>query len=168
MNKQPHEWLDAWKNHQQSLTDKLNIAAGEAHLTVLSQQWQSTGWWDKYMLRIHDNTVFCREILMAAHGIYYWYARTIIPEQSYQANPHFFARLEQESIKNLIFNEPKVQRLEFKVYPINRDCIEFFWVKKHLEPSEKVLWLRLSTFVLLGQYPFYLVEILLPELGCLI
>lgn len=158
------DFLAEWRECGSSLTDKLLKAKGKVQLELISQKWVRPGWWDSYFLQIHEDLVFEREIIMKSGEIDYWYARTIIPEKCYELNPKFFYRLESESIRNLIFNEDKVSRLRMINYPVDQYCIEFSWVKKHIDNIQGILWVRLAEYSFQHTESFYLVEILFPEL----
>ncbi|MCW8385763.1 chorismate lyase [Fluoribacter dumoffii] len=163
INVSSSEPLTEWLNHPNSLTDKLYQIKGDARIQLLSQSWTYTDWWDRYLLQIPDERVFQREIIMKSHGIPYWYARSIIPKKCYELDPVFFGRLQNESIKNLIFDREKVSRLQCINYPVDQRCLEYYWVKKNLDVTG-VLWLRLAEFSFQHKESFYLVEIMLPEL----
>lgn len=171
--------LSDWINHQNSLTDKLLASKGSIDLELLSQEWTTPTWWDKYLLQINlicdvedregeviksQQLVFQREILMRSENIAYWYARTIIPQKCYDLNPDFFGRLEKESIRNLIFGNHEVHRVLMTGYPIDKQCIEFYWVKKYINTIKGTLWVRFGEFSYHHMESFYLMEILLPEL----
>ncbi|MFT4058254.1 MAG: chorismate lyase [Legionella sp.] len=154
-----------WVNYQDSLTDKLRKAKGDAHLELITQQWITTDLWSKSLLDVHDVSVFQREIIMKGYGVPYWYARSIIPQKCYDLEPEFFKRLEKESIRNLIFDEPRVRRINAINYPIDDQCVEFYWVKKYIDDIHGTLWVRIAEFLFQQQESFYLIEIMLPELG---
>lgn len=158
------EALKEWREYPYSLTDKLSRTKKGVQLELLDQKWIKTTWWDKWFLRIDEKLVFQREILMKHQGMDYWYARTIIPQACYHRNPALFKRLEYESLRNLVFESPGVHRVELISYPVDENCTEFHWVKKHLKTLQGVLWIRLSEFSLDQLEPFYLIELLLPEL----
>ncbi|KTD68092.1 MULTISPECIES: chorismate--pyruvate lyase family protein [Legionella] len=164
VNAQSSEHLSEWLNHQASLTDKLYQIKGDAQIELISQCWVNTDWWDKNLLQIQDEMAFQREIIMKSGGVAYWYARSIIPKKCYDLDPAFFGRLKDESIKNLIFNEEKVHRLKWFSYPADQQCLEYYWVKRHVNSVNGVLWVRLAEFSFQQKESFYLVEIMLPEL----
>ncbi|CAM2894559.1 4-hydroxybenzoate synthetase [Legionella steigerwaltii] len=164
INTQSSEHLKEWLNHQASLTEKLHQIKGDAQIELISQCWINTDWWNKNLLQIHDEMVFQREIIMKSHGLAYWYARSIIPKKCYDCDPAFFDRLKNESIKNLIFNEEKVRRLQWISYPVDQQCLEYYWVKRNLDSVQGVFWVRLAEFSFQQKESFYLVEIMLPEL----
>ncbi|WP_392537073.1 chorismate--pyruvate lyase family protein [Legionella sp. 227] len=159
--------LTEWLNHQASLTDKLQQIKGEAKIELISQDWINTDWWNKNFLHIEDEMVFQRDIIMRSHGVAYWYARSIIPKKCYDLDPDFFGRLKNESIRNLIFDEEKVCRVQWISYPVDQQCLEYYWVKRTLDSVHGVLWVRLAEFSFQQKESFYLVEIMLPELESL-
>ena len=154
-----------WVTYQSSLTDKLRNTEGDAQLDLLSQQWINTDLWSKNLLDIQDRSIFQREIIMKSHDTPYWYARSIIPKKCYYLAPDFFNRLQNESIRNLIFNNEDVERINSINYPVDNQCVEFYWVKKYIYSVEGILWVRIAEFSFKKQESFYLVEIMLPELG---
>lgn len=157
--------LKSWCEHELSLTDKLVAAQGGYQIDVLHQGWVKNNWWNKYYLSLDEPLIFQREMLMRHGAVNYWYARTIIPQTCYSLNPSFFGRLTQESVRALIFNQDEVIRSDFRYYPINEGCLEFYWIKKYLPDLTGQLWLRLARFSFQQTAAFYLMEILLPELG---
>ncbi len=157
------EFLAEWRDHAGSLTDKLNAVSGSTELNVVLQDWTYTNWWERYFLKIKENNVFLREIIMKSSGVEYWYARTVIPQKCHDENKDFFKRLEQESIRNLIFGEDSVKRLNMICYPIGSENIEYHWINKYITVSGGSLWVRLAEYSR-NNSSFYLIEILLPEL----
>lgn len=164
LNAECSEQLKEWLEHQDSLTDKLQHIKGNACIQLINQGWVHTDWWGKNLLQIKDKLLFQREILMMSHDIACWYARTIIPQKCYDRDPLFFDRLKSESIKNLIFGEDKVLRVHWVNYPIDNQCIEFYWVQKIIDGVKGTLWVKLAEFSFLESESFYLIEIMLPEL----
>ena len=158
------EALKDWRVHQHSLTDKLQALKGSTQLELISQQWIRPTWWDTYLLQINDELIFQREIMMKHQDTDYWYARTIIPQKCYNANPEFFKRLEKESIRNLIFEGNQVQRVTMISYPVDNQCLEFYWVKKNRRTIDGIIWVRLAEFTFEYAESFFLAELLLPEL----
>jgi chorismate--pyruvate lyase len=185
----PTKALKHWLECTDFLTQKLKKAAGDANLQLLKQKELPTSWWDKYHLKITDAKVIHRDILMTAKGLPCWLARTIIPISSFKAQESVFKRLEKETLGHIIFGKSDIKRVWLKYYDINSFYIEYYWIKEYLpllgsvvKPGEQNLWLRLSNFVFEpstfaktsssnsrglpagSKDPFYLVEILLPDL----
>lgn len=154
-----------WLNYKQSLTDKLRNVKGDACIDLLTQHWVSTDFWSKSLLDVQDTLVFVREIIMRSHNTPYWYARTIIPKRCYDLAPDFFLRLHKESVRNLIFDTEQVTRINSINYPVDEQCVEFYWVRKYLPAVSGILWVRIAEFAFMEHASFYLIEIMLPELG---
>lgn len=157
--------LTGWLTYQGFLTKKLRDIAGDACLHVLDHVWEEVDTWDKVRLNIIENQVLHREICMYAWDKPCWYARTVLPLSTYLAAPALFDRLKHESLGVLIFEGSKITRQTFTQYVIDSSAIEYSWLSTDLHQQAHELWARLSEFKLDQQYPFYLLEILLPELA---
>ncbi len=156
--------LKPWLTYSFSLTEKLRKETGEAILQVLNQHWLKPNWWDKFRLGLQSAKVMHREILMLSQEIPCWYGRTIIPEESYLAHPAFFEQLAREPLGALVFKDKAVCRNKLIIYPIDQQCIEYYWLLENWHQKNTQLWSRLSEFTFLDASSFYLVEILLPGL----
>lgn len=153
-----------WITYEDSLTERLQEKAGYARLQVIGQRWDKPNWWDQQVLHIRNGVVFHREIVMWAGQDACWYARTIIPEATYKADFALFDRLQKESLRELIFNEPRVTRAYMMHYPICKQSIEYTWLSQLMHSNATVLWVRASAFIIQDKFPFYLLETLLPAL----
>lgn len=153
-----------WLDHQGSMTEKLRSMAGEAELTVINQDWTTPSWWDLFVLGLEVPAIRQREILMSAGSRPCWYARTIIPDYTWQARESLLKRLVNETLTNIIFGENGVKRYSLINYAINSECIEYYWMNPILTKKATPLWVRLSVFTIDTDFPFYLMEILLPGL----
>ena len=160
----PQKKLNHWLNHQDSLTEKLQAYFGPTHLTLLEQDFFLPSWWDKFTLKILDKKVFHRKIVMFAKQQPCWYAKTIIPLSCYQENTHLFYRLAHETVGSIVFSDTRITRLRLLNYAIDERCIEYHWLPKEIIVEKKPLWLRFSEFKIADSVPFYLIEILLPNL----
>lgn len=155
--------LYPWLIHQHSLTEKLKTESGEAKLTLLSQAWTKPNWWERYVLGLNEE-VMHREIIMSSRQHPCWYARTIIPQSSYNHAPTFWESLGDQPLGNLIFNNPKIERTQILNYQIDKNCLEYHWLPTFLADEAETLDLRGSVLSLDKQASFCLVEILLPGL----
>ena len=151
-----------WLTYQDSLTSRLQAKAGNTHLEVLGQRWESPDWWDRQVLDIKDKTVLHREIVMWASKESCWYGRTIIPQITHAAGKDIFDRLKNESLGALIFNENRIKRASLIHYPINAQSIEYHWLTENMHSQAKTLWVRMSTFTIDNAFPFCLIEVMLP------
>jgi chorismate--pyruvate lyase len=155
--------LKPWMICQSSLTEKLKALSGEADIEVLAQHWRYTNEWEKQALHLEQQMVFHREIVMWSHDKPCWYARTIIPKATYAAGAPIFNRLATESLGALIFNEHAIKRVQLSHYPITQDSIEYDWLNPSWRTQALIFGVRLSTWMI-DVNPFFLIEILLPEL----
>jgi len=160
MNSYLHEWLI----YPNSLTKRLLEMAGDAKINVLAQEWDSFGWTNQWVSINSTEKTWCREILMSANGKVCWYARSLVPEITYVHCLDFFEQLNSKILGDLIFNSPFVERDSLNYYSIDTNSREYQWLPDSITPFfDKALWVRLSCLKLYKKFPFYLVEILLPE-----
>lgn len=162
LERKPSSALLPWLTYQNSLTERLQAKAGNTYLDVLGQDWHAPTIWEKEVLSISDKSVFCREIVMQAFTTPCWYARTIIPQSSYEAGIDIFVRLKNESLGLLIFSEVRIKRVSLMHYPIDTQCMEYYWLDETMHAGSKLLWARLSVFLIDETFPFCLIEIMLP------
>lgn len=153
-----------WLTHVQSLTQKLRQVANEANLEIVRQEWEKTNEWDEAVLTLIPQNVFHRDIAMYAHHQPCWFARTILPKATYDANMALFARLEQETLGDLIFKGKEIQRVSIDQFMIDDASTPYEWLTTDLRCEETKFWARLSEFSVNHQGSFFLLEILLPPL----
>lgn len=156
--------LQPWLVYEESLTQKLCETAGDAQLEVLGQHWESPDVWDSSALKLSNVSVMHREILMRAHNTPCWYARTILPDTTFQANLTLFERLKTEPLGHLIFNGTEIQRASLIHYMISSTSPEYGWLNESMHQKNLHLWMRLSEFIVNDHHSFFLAEILLPGL----
>lgn len=167
----PHpEKLIPWLLYEKSLTEKLKSTTGDASIQVLEFGLRRPSWWDKKVLGIQEKLVFVREIVMYSHEISCWYARTIVPETTYQVHQDFFASLEKNALHVMLFQEKLAVRKSMQCDAISQNELEYYWVKRFVpdcyvndSSSSLTLWVRRCCFLIGGKEPFYLVEIFLPQ-----
>ena len=95
MNNQtvPPRNLLPWLTYVDFLTKKLYDKSGHTSLSVLEQRWDTVSWWDRYVLGLDFGLILHRDIVTSAWGEPCWYARTVIPLATYQADSALFDRL---------------------------------------------------------------------------
>ena len=161
---EPAAYLYDWLRQSSSITEKLLHQSGDANIRVLNQSFRKTGWWDHYSLGLNHDDVFVREILMLSHHKPCWYAKTIVPNKTYQSHLELFKQLQTGSLTRLIYDNPQVQRHDLIHYPVFNHTMEWHWVFNHVLNLEHSLWARLSSYVIQNHHPFYLLEVFLPAL----
>ena len=161
----PSRALMPWLTHQDSITDKLKTIARDVRLDVLRHEWGIPDTWDTEVLKISTpEHVLHREILMWASTDICWYARTILPFQTYYAEKSRFSRLKTQALGELIWHDPNIKRVKMEHYPIHPDNIEYQFLTHTMHRNERPLWARLSTISIHDTLPLYLLEIFLPDL----
>lgn len=160
----PPESLLSWLDCESFLTKKLEDYTGHAQLKILEQFSAQTNEWERSILGVHDPVLWRRNILMFSEKKACWYARTVIPDTTYNANRSLFARLKNETLGHLIFSDSQITRTSMNKYEIDPACEEYNWMSPEISQSESVLWMRRSTFYIHKQWPFFLMEIFLPDL----
>ena len=164
MKRIPPTHLLPWLTCETSLTEKLEAKSGEATLQVLFEHWLGTTSWDQCTLSLGREQVLHRDILMLAWNEPCWYARTILPLKTYQADKKLFARLKQEPLGHLIFAGNGIVRVSLRHYSIGPHDVEYGWLPALQQKAQATYWVRLSCFKLSSGQLFYLLEILLPGL----
>lgn len=166
----PPQYLFPWLTCRTNLTEQLHAKSGDTALHVIQQTWEQANAWDRQMLSLQPGQVLHRDIVVRAWQRPCWFARTILPEKTYQAHLSLFERLNHEPLGNLIFQTPSIQRLYLRHYTIESSSPEYTWLPASIQVDAGQLWARLSEFQVHGGVEahavtsFYLVEILLPNL----
>lgn len=152
-----------WLVYPESITKRLNKKAGDASITILAQEWKPIDWSNQWVAIDSNEKTWCREITMSAYGKTCWYARSLVPEKTYTHCAAFFEQLKLKTLGQLIFNSPIVERTLLTHYSIDADRKEYQWMPEEIKPIRATrLWVRFSWLMLHNQFPFYLVEIMLP------
>lgn len=157
------EALTSWLTYQGFLTERLKSKTGDAQLKVYREHWEAPQPWYAAVLQ-HEETSWCREIVMCTQDEPCWYARTVIPQSTYHAHTALFQRLKQESLGQLIFGETAITRSSLRVHQIVPGSVEYQWLQADWHQHASMLWVRVSEFQVHVQHSFYLIEIFLPFL----
>lgn len=160
----PPENLISWLTHTQMLTRKLENITNNVSLKVLCHEISKLNWWDKYVLGLTSSEALHREVIIYAQSQPCWYARTIIPKNTYINQNTLFDLLNSKTLGELIFDSKnEIQRDFLRYYSIDNTDIEYYWLSSDITHSRKILWARLSKFSI--KYDcFYLFEVFLPGL----
>lgn len=156
--------LMPWLEHVQSLTAKLKHIAKDASLEVLSQHVEPSDEWDHTVLGLANQLVIHREIVMSAWEVPCWYARTILPMDTFNAHQLLFDRLKTETLGDLIFSGTDIKRMSITHFRVDDHSITNQFLTPELRQHEEQFWARLSEFSVRDKESFFLLEILLPGL----
>lgn len=156
--------LQEWLMHNTSLTEKLYEKSGHTRLDVRLHEWKPRCWWSTYYLNISSYRVLTREILMYSQDQPCWYARTLIPEHTYERSKALFNRLNQLSLGKILFADFGIKRSWGRVFSLSRDDALYYWPQSYVDFDAENVWCRLAEYLTDTNEPFYLIEILLPNL----
>ena len=161
------QFLEPWVLSQKCLTAQLKALTGAAELKVLRQDWVVICQRTDNHLKLNSEPFWQREIIISSSQKPCWYARTIIPERIFYTHETLFARLKQESLGDIIYNNPRIQRLPIRHYPITSQCAEYDWLRPYVQDQSSPLWVRLAQLIIDEQDSFFLYEIFLSGLESL-
>lgn len=151
-----------------AITDKLKECSQKVRMEVLSHAQAPVNWWERYVLGMtHHASLLRRDIVTFSQEHACWFARTMVPDTTYHANPVFFDRLHNEPLAHLIYNEPRISRERIYSYTVSPQMLEYHWPAPMWILQASSLPVRVSIFRLeetFESYRFYLVEIFLPGL----
>lgn len=140
-----------WMQTKAPITEKAKKRCHDVRLELLNESW--------------ERRVFFREINMYCDGQLAWYARTVIPEKTYELRAEKFKKLKTQPLGNILYHDPKIIREDFVYAYLDSSQKEYQWAMKHYPISEnkpEYLWARKSVFQINGN-PLYLTEIFFPN-----
>ena len=140
--------IEPWLYYKSSLTAKVRSTGSCVQVLVLNERWE----------RAH----FKRDVLILCDNKPCWYARTIIPKETYVLRLNELTQLNDEPIGNILYSDPNISLKRRCIFSIKKESIAF--IKHEIKPEvTHPLWSRRSTF-LVEQSPLYLMEFFLPNL----
>lgn len=152
--------LLSWLRHTDVMTDRLKSYAPQVSLKILEHDWVEANAWELKYLGI-EGSLLRRNVLIQSQNQPCWYARTMIPNTTYQRAPEFFDRLHQEPLAHLIYDEPRVTRCWIYSYGISPSQPEWLWWANLQYLAIERLWMRVSAFQFDQDDFFYLAELFL-------
>lgn len=166
MLKDPPFFLQQWLDYPVSISDRLKNKSGKIRLEVLTHSWSyPLDIWDHIILQ-STTLFFRREIIMWANQHACWYARTLIPQTTYEIHKKFFNDLDTKPLGELIWNNSAIQRTQMQQFCIEENQPEHLIFKK-MGYNAPILWGRCSTFGIqstTNPLNFFLLEIFLPDI----
>lgn len=160
---EPPHALKPWLTLETSMTERLQQETGEALVRVLKQQWLQCSW---FACHVHGEKgcVLQREVVIQSKEKHAWYARTFIPQRTLMNNGDCFAPLAQHSLGHIIFSDSSIVRTTLNALPLDARHLAFHWPDNAWVRNETTLWARYGAFHIDADSPFYVYEILLPDL----
>ena len=143
-----------------SLTDRFKQLMGKKpSLTRLSQGRQFVSWQERQLLSMNEREMaLVREIKMGTGGLYWMFARTIVPNRTLQGEARRISFLNNTPIGNILFGRNGATRTSMDVYltwELPQSLIELGVL------PEQPLWERCSIFEF-NSGPLMVSELFLP------
>lgn len=157
--------MQSWIDASVPITDRLLQCSGDAQLHLVNQKWVHTDCWAYERLRIRDDQLLLREIIMNSHATPHWYAKTLIPAACYHQNRQIFDLLQQGSLKNILFDGHGVVRRRLWYEWLCPSRLEYAWAEKHVPHLKDMVVLRAFSCTLSSGMLFYVIELLFSVLA---
>jgi chorismate lyase len=139
----------AWMQTKTSITEQAKQHCGVVRLEVLNEQWEQE----------QETPMFVREINMYCDEKIAWYARTWIPQKTYNRRSEKFQSLQSQPLGKILYNDPDITRKDSVYAYLNSSMPEYQWSVKHYSGvPPHYLWARKSIFQIDGE-PLYLMEV---------
>ena len=157
------EQLKPWLLTSESLTKRLRASLPDVSINLLNANWDNTTWWDKYILNIQYERAYIRQVIISSATNQCWFARTVIPQATYEKRASLFANLSSKSLGDVLFHDKSFKRQQLAFYPVTSSDIEYHWAMAYSSHSiAKQLWVRRSVFMVEGE-ALYILEVFLPS-----
>ena len=148
-----------------SLTHLLNqYCAGGIELKLNHQDWQSAAGEESELLEMQQGeTAFVREIQLNCQEKPWVFARSVIPQQTYNLRQAEFSSLGLKPLGEVLFSDQTIQRKGIEICRITAESIFSRLSCDDSLNGIDMLWCRRSVF-LIEQHPLLVSEVFLPEL----
>ncbi|BDZ74460.1 MAG: chorismate--pyruvate lyase [Methylophaga sp.] len=156
--------LREWLTDTGSLTKRLqHVSEHAVNVELLHYDWQTALPEESLFLQQPLQRIqLGREVLLCDGDTPEIYARTIIPQSTYQVLPSRFDNLGVKPLGQMLFDEPSLSRSEIQVAQLTPQHWLYQLATEALDICPDVLWARRSCFYLKGQ-PVLVCEIFLPS-----
>lgn len=161
----PPEALQQWMEYRESITELAKQRFNDVHVKLIQEGWVYPALEEAHSLNQSGETlVFIREIFMECDGENCWYARTVIPSETYEKYRLDFEGLGSTPLGSLLYNREEVHRSAFQfIHLTPRLELHQQLLSVSQEAVAESLWARRSVFHL-EKSPLLLQEIFLPSL----
>ncbi len=156
--------LRGWLTDTGSLTRLLQQSCQQAFsVTLLHNQWQRPLVDEAKLLRQPlSQLAFQREVHLMDGNAPQVYARTLVPIRTYMARKQRFDALGNQSLGEMLFNEPNLKRGPLQVACLQPGQFLFEMATKRLPNRPDLLWARRSCFYV-GDKNMLVNEVFLPS-----
>ena len=156
-----NEYLLDWLLDPSSLTARLKKHCQQFRVQVLGQKIEACS-----DLESNDDIkvaepVLVREVLLFCDEVPQVFARSLLPLSSLTGDEKKLAELGNQSLGQVLFNSPQLQRKCIEISSFNRDNSVAKLASHYQLPNQEKLWGRRSVFMLQGK-PLMVGEVFLP------
>ncbi len=146
-----------------SLTQYLNqFCDQELSLRLLNQSWQKPTLDECKLLNIQfGKYAIIREIILGCENLSWVYARTVIPNATYQKRKHQLSRLGLVPLANILFSDRNISRQDMSLHRLQVSTLAISNVINTNELGTDALWSRRSIFDISDSL-FLVQEVFLP------
>ena len=109
-----------------------------------------------------NEQVLVREVVLLCDEIPQVFARSLIPLRSLTGKASELANLGEQSLGQVLFNDPKLQRKAIEVAAFTQESTVFELARQYQLQGENTLWGRRSVFML-DDKPLMVAEVFLPN-----
>ena len=160
---QPPAALQPWLYAKGSITQMARQRCADVSLDLLHNDWSSISQAERQYYSMREHRAFLREINMICDGDIWWYARTLIPQVTYDARLVAFDALDDIPIGTILFSDPEIKRLDLQVSDLNQEHPIRQWAGAALPYYVNRCWIRYSLYHIQG-LPLYMHEVFLPQM----
>lgn len=154
--------LRDWLLDPSSLTARLKSHSESFRVEVLGQKIENCSAVEANNDIVCGEPVLVREVLLYCDEIAQVFARSLLPLNSLTGAQQQLAHLGTQSLGQVLFNHPDLQRKKIEVAGFNQhSSVAKFAAELALENSQQTLWGRRSVFIL-DNKPLMVAEVFLP------
>jgi len=154
--------LRDWLLDPSSLTARLKRHGNDFRVEVLGQKIESCTTEEATSEVIAGQEVLIREVLLFCGEQPQVFARSLLPLSSLTGNEEQLANLGDQSLGQVLFNHPQLQRKRIEVASFDSESSVAQLAKHYQLSSNADLWGRRSVF-LIEDKPLIVAEVFLPE-----
>jgi chorismate--pyruvate lyase len=157
-----NEHLQDWLLDPSSLTARLKRHSENFRVQLLGQKIENCCANEANEDILVGQQVLVREVVLFCDEQPQVFARSLLPLSSLTGDEKKLAKLGSQSLGQVLFNNPKLQRKRIEVSSFDSSSSIFSLVKYFQLPSRQMLWGRRSVFVL-DDKPLMVAEVFLPN-----
>ncbi len=156
------ELLQDWLLDPCSLTARLKKHCGEFRVEVIGQNIEPCAHYEATGGVKTGQEVLIREVLLFCDDVPHVFARSILPLSSLTGNEKKLASLGNQSLGQVIFNHPNLQRNQIELATFDQASSAAKLAQHYNQECREDLWGRRSVFML-DNKPLIVAEVFLPE-----